>query len=53
MPRSHAKIRLKSEPQKLYKKVARSRIVTHTDTALFSIRTTLWETNNILFGKNY
>ena len=33
--------------------LARSRIVAHSNTASFSIKTTLCETNNILFSKNY
>ena len=33
--------------------LARSRIVTHNNTAPFSIKTTLCETNNTLFSKNY
>ena len=67
MPRSHAKMRLKSEPQKLNfvmtKAISksytlacsckRSRIVTHSNTTSLSIKTTLCETNNILFSKNY
>ena len=32
---------------------ARSRIVTHNNTVLFSIKLTLCKTNNILFSKNY
>ena len=49
--------------QKLYQKVihqivvanafARFRIVKQSNTALFSIKTTLCETNNTLFGKYY
>ena len=48
---------------KLYQKVthqivtanalACSSIVTHSNTASFSIKTTLYETNNIHFRKNY
>ena len=33
--------------------LARSRIVTHSNAASFSIKFTLSETNNILFSKNY
>ena len=33
--------------------LARSRIVTDRNTALFSIKITLCEINNILFSKNY
>ena len=32
---------------------ARSRIVTHSNAASFSIKTILCENTNILFGKNY
>ena len=32
--------------------LARSRIVTHTNAAWFSIKTILFETNNILFSNN-
>ena len=70
MPRSHAKMHLKSALQKpnfvmakviskyytldcSSKALARSPIVTHSSTALFSIKTTLYETNNILFRENY
>ena len=66
MPRSYAKMHLKSGPQKLNfitakaiskcytlivaaNVLARSRIVTHNNTASFSIKTTLYETTNILF----
>ena len=72
--RSHAKMRLKSAPQKLdflmtkaisksctsvqlqivaANILARSRIVTHSNAASFSIRTILCENTNILFSKNY
>ena len=71
MSRSHAKMRLKSAPQKLNfvkgEAIAESyaldctckcpctflHIVTQSNTASFSIKTTLCETNNILFTKNY
>ena len=48
MPRSHAKIHLKSANA-----LARSRIITHCNTALFSIKASSCETNNIFFSKNY
>ena len=70
MSRSHAKVLLKSAPQKLnfvmaklYQKVlhqivatnpfARSHKVTHSQVALFLIKTILCETSNILFSRNY
>ena len=66
MPRFHAKMRLKSASQKLNFVLAQavhwivaandlepSRIVTHNNTASFSIKTILCETNNIPFSKNY
>ena len=68
MPCFHAKMRLKSAPQKLdllmtkaisksctldCSCIARSRIVTHSNAASFSIRTILCENTNILFSKNY
>ena len=68
MPCFHVKMRLKSAPQKLdllmtkaisksctldCSCIARSRIVTHSNAASFSIRTILCENTNILFSKNY
>ena len=68
MPCFHAKMHLKSAPQKLdflmtkaisksctldRSCIARSRIVTHSNAASFSIRTILCENTNILFSKNY
>ena len=70
MSRFHAKMRLKSAPQKLNflmakaiskrctldyscKALARSRIVTHSNAASFSIKTILCKNNNILFSKDY
>ena len=70
MRRSHAKLHLKSAPQKrkfvMAKAIsksytldleanafARSRIVTHSNTASFSLKTTFYKTNNIYFRKNY
>ena len=57
MPCFHAKMRLKSAPQKLdflmTKALLRSRIVTHSNPASISIRTILCENTNILFSKNY
>ena len=68
MPCFHAKMRLKSAPQKLdllmtkaisksctldCSCIARSRIVTHSNATSFSIRTILCENTNILFSKNY
>ena len=57
MPCSHAKMRLKSAPEKLNfvaaNSLERSRIVTHSSTASFLVKITICETNNILFSKNY
>ena len=64
MPRSHAKMRLKSAPQKLNFLMAkaisksctldaRSHIITHSKAASFSIKTILCENTNILFSNNY
>ena len=68
MPCFHAKMRLKSTPQKLDFLMAkaisrgctldcsckcRSRIVTRSNAASFSIRTILCENTNIPFSKNY
>ena len=65
MPCSHASTpqKLNFVMAKLYQNVihkivaanalARSRIVTHSNTALVSIKTFLCETYNILFSKNY
>ena len=67
MPRSQVKMRLKSAPQKLSFLIAKliSKSYTldcsckypctfpYSNTASFSIKTTLCETNSILFSKNY
>ena len=64
VPPSHAKMRLKSAPQKLNFLMAkaiskrctldaRSHIITHSKAASFSIKTILCENTNILSSKNY